>query len=476
MLEAPRRENEAEEGSLRRRVGSIHVIAEDFDDVVAKLASNDPALKEVRCGHIEGCRDENKLKNLLEMATKSKHLTSLYAVLDDMTQDAWVGVGRLLNESESLRKLWIWALQSRDRPKTESVAKFFQTAKCTSIQGLGMEIMEPHRPFHSLEKRAIHDFFSSNFTMTIVNILCEARRLSTPRSRLQTKAMSVGTCSFLDCVLSGLSSNTTVKRLILRHSNSIPGDVCRLQVSSSSIRSFLSENRGVTALAVLVGSCVDVAKAISDGLATNCYGRHISLHHMNEQASRALLSGLGRARRVKSLHLIECQLASQPNLAALSSGLHHCCNELTALEIEDKSTGSFLNDLLQSLQSTLQQHRSLQQVKITCEAAILGDNGANAVRSILSNNRSLKRFAIVVQGVSDSVCLERQFLDVLELHTHDGSVARVAANGSLNNFGQVSHDNQAVVGGSTSTGHATQQPEQQLRPETKRLKQDNKAE
>eukprot|EP00541_Cyclophora_tenuis_P011885 CAMPEP_0116577092 /NCGR_PEP_ID=MMETSP0397-20121206/20926_1 /TAXON_ID=216820 /ORGANISM="Cyclophora tenuis, Strain ECT3854" /LENGTH=203 /DNA_ID=CAMNT_0004106267 /DNA_START=417 /DNA_END=1028 /DNA_ORIENTATION=- len=149
---------------------------------------------------------------------------------------------------------------------------------------------------------------------------------------------------------------------------------------------------------------------------------------MSPEATNAFLSGLGEARQLQSLHLMQCHLGSTANLHALSSGLKRCRSCLTKLEIHDVTTNqSFLNELLRCLQPALSGHPSIETIRIYCEMGILNEAGCKALGALLFNSHDsvLKRVEITLQGISENISLESLCMKRLIFKTLDGSVLRL---------------------------------------------------
>uniref|UniRef100_A0A7S1D5C5 Uncharacterized protein n=2 Tax=Cyclophora tenuis TaxID=216820 RepID=A0A7S1D5C5_CYCTE len=375
--------------------------SERSDKLCRRLRSNDPNLSVLRSYEIEDY-DGTTLVQLVDAARHSQHLKWMYVDLDYMKMNAWEALAAFVNVSRSIEKLWVWNLRSQIPSRTEYISQFFSAMnpRAVSLQGFGIEMREPDRPFMGLERACVENFFARNDTITIVNILCEVR------DKRKTKRIPAGPTnthnlgsSFLDCALAGLQRNDTVQYLILRHSDQ--GEDCRMQINPTCIREFFRYNQTVETFSYLVGDSAEDAEILGTSLQFNRKSREICLHNMSEDASISFFAQLPGACKLDTLTLRDCAFATDVGLNVLAKGVGECdCLKRLDLElIPQDQEGDLLDDLLSRLCPFLVEHPSLRSLKMG-NGRRLGMSGAHAIGDCISFDAPIKEVDLQVEELT----------------------------------------------------------------------------
>ena len=381
----------------KKNVRAMKGMVEQSDKLCHRLRSNDPGLSVIRSYEIEDY-DATKLVQLMDAARHSQHLKWMYIDLDYMKMNAWESLAAFVNLSRSIEKLWVWNLRSQIATKTEYISQFFSAMnpRAVSLQGFGIEMLEPDRRFLTLERACVENFFARNDTITIVNILCEARRH--PQNQVEHESQDRGS-SFLDCALSGLQRNDTVEYLILRHSDQ--SDDCCMQINPNSICEFFRYNQSVHTLSYLVGNSTRDAEALGASLKFNRRPRELCLHNMSEQAAMAFFAQLPGACKLETLTLRDCSFGTAETVGAFVQGV--CgCTCLKKLDIELIPQGqslAYTDRFLVELCPCLAVHSTLREVSIG-NGRQLGTVGANALGESLSAESGLEEIELRVEEVT----------------------------------------------------------------------------
>lgn len=363
-----------------------------LEGLLARLHANDTTLRSIDFTQLDIRLDDRMITSLGSAAKRNTVISSLTFEIDCLTAE---GCKRLADLLSNLKNLSSLSIMCPSHSRVECWKNIFERLHTTSITKLYLDTTGLDRSFEQHERDAVASFFATNKSITSIEMVCYEGDASDPDFDDEGSASADYGVTLTDCILEGLSSNTTVKSLCL-------ADYMYNSRGRSGLQQFLGLNEGVTTLEC-ISDISDMATALIDGLQYNCRPREIRITNMSEQASATFFSGFGTANNVTTLEVTNCCVTGQA-LRPFVNGIRKNM-DLRCLAMglgEDTTLSEFL---MQCLAPALTNHPSLKEISIQDVDNVFDHVGATALGDALVQNCSVEKVTLQSSEITDNAAM-----------------------------------------------------------------------